>query len=199
MRIQQYIGLVLLVTLLMLAFGADVALAASDAHGADPHAGEHHAGIGTLFWPVVNFCLYAFVMVSAYKKLAAPALRQQKAEIKEQYESGRAMLADARRQLAVLKARHENLPDERAQVLSSLKEETKALTKSILEKSVEDCQYVMNDVERRIVSEQSKIESELRSAVVRKATSDARAELSQNLDAEQDARLRRDAVARFRA
>ena len=194
MRTKQYIGLGLLVSLVFLALGADVALAASDAHG-----GKHSATIGMLFWPAINFGLYLFVMVSAYKKLAAPALRQQKAEVKEQYESGRAKLADARRQLAVLKARHENLTEERAQVLNSLKEETKALTKSILEKSVEDCQYVMKDVERRIASEQSKIEAELRSDVVRKATSDARAELSRSLDDDHDARLRRDAVARFRA
>lgn len=161
---------------------------------------EHAAaGVGTLLWPVINFTLYAAIMVFGYKRLAAPALKQQRAEIQEQFETGRAQLADAQRALETIKARNENIEKERAQILAALEAEGGALAVAVLEKAVEDVGYKKGDLARRMLAEQSKLRLELRQAVVRRAALEARAALSEDLDAQRDMRLRRDAISRFRA
>lgn len=157
------------------------------------------ASIGMLFWPAVNFALYATVIYYAYKNKAAPALKQQRAELKELATRGRSELAAAQQEFEAAQAQRDDIENEKKRVIEQLNEEGARLAGRIIEQAASDVQYSKRDVERRISGQRSKVETDLRAAVVRAATSLARAELPEQIRGETDSRLRQQAVAQFKS
>lgn len=163
--------------------------------------GDHHAAasFATLTWPIINFSLYATVMFMAYRKKGATALRQQRAELKERRDQGRAELSAAERELEALQAQRDDIENEKQRVLVQLKEEGVRLAQSIVAQAQANAEYSKGDVERRIAGERSKLEADLRKEVVQAATSMARSSMPEVLNAERDARLRREALSQFKS
>lgn len=178
---------------------AAVLFLAAPVYAAAPGGSGETPSITSLLWPTVNFFLYATVICYGYKRLAAPALKQRRIEVKQQYERGRQELAEARQTHELLVAQRENIEAEKAKVVQDLEREGAQLAQQVLQKAKNDAQYRSRDVERRIAGELIRVETQLRASAVRAAAEKARQSLQAGLDPQRDQGLRRKAIAQFRS
>jgi F0F1-type ATP synthase membrane subunit b/b' len=158
--------------------------------------GAHHApGLDTLFWPAINFTLYACIMVYFYRRLGKPALVSRAVQVRDQLVQSAKSLAEAEGQLEKVKDRQESISGEREQIIESLNLEGQTISTTVIEQAHSSAQKIQNDIERRIKSDISKAQSEIRAAVVSRATVLARQALEAELSAEDDLNLRKAAIS----
>lgn len=154
----------------------------------------HHQapGILSLFWPTLNFVIYFAFLRSLYRKFGKPGLLGKSVSVKEQIEKGTRMLAQAEQDLAEVKQR--DIEAEKKELFERIVAEGKAIASSILEDSRSAALKIDRDAELRIARDFAKVESELKTSVVRRASELARNEFKANLSEGQDRELRKDAL-----
>ena len=116
----------------------------------------HHAGLGTLFWPAINFALYLWVLVWGFKKIGRPALVQQNADVTENLARSASEIADANALLEVAKARIENIDSEKTALIARIEQEGENTSSTIIQKARTAAVSSKEDVARRIVGETSR-------------------------------------------
>ena len=173
--------------ILALSFLTETAHAAGGGHG-------HAPGLGTLFWPTVNFLIYAFLIRFLYMKLGKPALMSHSVQVKNDLKDAAEAYAEAESELHKAEAMHARLEQEKTAVVEQLREEGKKIAKQTLEEGSRQAALIGSDAERRIAGDTAKVQSELKQSLVREAARIARAELKAELSSEQDVDLRKAAV-----
>ena len=175
----------------------EVALAAGGGdHDVAGHGGGH-AGIETLFYPLVNFVLFVGILVFAYRKVGKARLIEQHKDVKEYLKraaddlgSAESMFNRAQQRLAVI-------GEEKQELIAALNREGETLSETVLEKAEQAVENSLLDTKRRIDNEVARAETELRHEVVRQATAIAREKVVERLSSDDDARLRREAIQRI--
>lgn len=154
---------------------------------------KHHApGIDTLFWPALNFVLYLALMNYSYRKLGKPALLGRSLSVKEQIERAEMALAQAQQDLVEVQSR--DIDFEKQELFDKILADGKFLAGTILEDAGNNTLKIGRDVELRIAREFTKVEGELKTSVVKRASDLARREFESNLSESQDRELRKDAL-----
>lgn len=176
-----------LTSLAFLVYSSTSALAAGGAHG-------HAPGLGTLFWPLVNFLIYAALIRFLYLKLGKPALVSHAVQVKQDLKEAAESYADAEKILHDAKAVQGRLASEKVAVIDRLREEGRKIATQTLEEGNRQAALVQSDAARRIAGDTAKVRAELRETLVKEASKIARDQLSTELSAEQDADLRKAAI-----
>ena len=159
---------------------------------ADGHAPQT---IASLFWPAANFCLYFIVIVTVLRKVGKPALINRAVSLEQRMKEATSLLVDAERELDVLRNRMENIEDEKSEIVRRLKDEGNSTAEQLSKNAEEAATLAEREMERRIASEESHAAAVVRMQVIEKATALARVKLVAAMSAEEDARLRREAIA----
>jgi len=187
---MKKIALTSFVTSLYVVLPGFVSQAFAGGGGGDGHA----PGLGTLFWPTVNFILYAALIRFMYKKLGKPALVSHSVQVRNDLEEAAKSFADAESELAKAQAMQGRLPEEKTSVVERLREEGKNIAKQTLEEGNKQAALIQSDAVRRIAGDTAKVKAELRETLVREASKIAREQLKSELSAEQDIGLRKAAI-----
>jgi F0F1-type ATP synthase membrane subunit b/b' len=174
---------------------ASTVLVASVALAAGSKSGHYEApGLASLFWPTVNFIIYALLINYGYRKIGKPAMISHSVQVRDDLKRAAKSLADAESLLAQAESRRENISEEKAKLIERLQEEGKAVAINTLEDAHRQAEAIQSDAKRRIKGETAKARSELLEMVVKKATDLARDDFQRELSAEQDMNLRKAAV-----
>lgn len=153
-----------------------------------------HATIGSLFWPAVNFTLYALLIRYGYRKVGKPLLRDRSVQLKQDMGSAAKALEEAEREYTSLKQRLELIADEKSALKKRLEGDGENIGASLITDAERAAKRKREDTERRILSEFARVRAEIQREVVYSATAAARSRLSSELSREDDQRLRQEAV-----
>ncbi len=156
--------------------------------------GAGHASIASLFWPAVNFTLYAILLSYGYRKVARPLLRDRSVQLKQDITSAAKALDEAEREIAALQQRLELIDEEKSALRNRLQGDGDNIAASLITDAERAAKRKREDTERRILSEFARVRAEIQREVVYSATATARQRLSSELSREDDQRLRQEAV-----
>ena len=171
-----------------------LAEAAAEHHADAGHEAHPPASIASLFWPLVNFVLYSLLMVYAYRRLARPILRQRAVDLKEHLQKAKTALADADEKLDALKQRLETISCEKDELTERLMNEGKNIVQTVVVAADASVSQIKHETARRIAGETAKAEAEVRAEAILRATKMAKERIVRELSAEDDARLRDEAI-----
>lgn len=171
----------------LLAFAAE--------HASEHSAGEHApADISTLWWPTVNFLIFAFLMMRFYRKWGRPALLSRAATFEQHVKRAAQVLEDAERELRNAEERLQSISDEQNEIKERLAREGTQVAAQIVAQAEQSAASIRDDVSRRIERELSAATADVREMVISRATQAARKKIASTLTEEDDSRLRNDAV-----
>jgi len=150
--------------------------------------------IGALFWPAVNFTIYAVLLRYGYRKVARPLLRDRSVQLKQDIGAAAGLLREAEADLEGLNQRLELISSEKEALRLRLRTDGENIAASLITEAERAAKRKREDTERRIRSEFGKVTAEIQREVVHTATASARSRLSRELSQDDDKRLRQEAV-----
>ena len=154
------------------------------------------AGISTLFWPLVNTVLYlgAIIFLYKYKGRGRELLKKAAQQVKEQMAKAKSLIHEAEGIFSAAKQRRQAIEEEKQKILLDFKHEGERLVELLMQKAVDTEVSIKESLERQIANELLQAQKEIRIEVVREAMKITRRRLAQELTAEQDKQLRKDAL-----
>lgn len=156
---------------------------------------EHgHGDLSVLGWPAVNFAIFVALMVYLYRRSVSPLISGRAKEVAQHIQVASQKLETARHAHADLSDRLESIAVEKNAIRNRLENDGQKMAEDIVRNAERLAQGVRQDMVRRVESEFRQATNDVRSEMVKLATRRARERLQSELNAEQDARLRNDAV-----
>ncbi|MFN8390467.1 MAG: ATP synthase F0 subunit B [Bdellovibrionota bacterium] len=158
------------------------------------HAEHEAPGIGSLAWPTVNFAIYFGIVVYLYRRFGRPALVARTAGFEAHFIKAAQVLDQAERELATYENRLRTIVDEQQAIRERLATEGAQIAEQIMVQAEESAAALTRDTSRRIERELSTARSEVRQQAIRRATELALQQLQKGLSADDDFRLRQEAL-----
>lgn len=161
-------------------------------------AGEaaHHEEptIASLVWPTINFLIYLGLIGYAYAKFIAPALLARAAGIEAHLKKAASVISEAERDLYNLENSLKDIESEQQAIRERLATEGAQIAATIVKNAEVAAAGMKKDVSRRIARELAQAQAEVREQVIQNASRLARTKISEGLSADDDHRLRQEAI-----
>lgn len=158
-------------------------------------AGSHEAArISSLVWPVINFCIYAFLMNFLYRKFGKPAIIARAVEFEQTLIKADSYLEEVEKEHRALQNRLKNIQIEEEEIRTRISNETEFEINSLVSAAEYAAKQTVGDVQRRIAQEITKVNAEVKFLVVTQAMKKAEEKLKSSLSKEQDYTLRQNTV-----
>lgn len=161
------------------------------AAGAQAHS---PAPLSSLNWPAVNFTLFVLLMVYLYKKLAKPKILAHVVEVEQALQKTARVFEEADRELCAAQARLKSILDEQKEIEHRLATEGAQLAAEIMDSAEKSVVQIRGDIAKKITQKQRAASDEVRALVLKRATDLARKQLASGVSAEDDLKLRQEAI-----
>lgn len=159
---------------------------------------EHHApGIETLGWPLLNFGIYAAILVWVYRTKIAPALRERSVEVEKFLKRSELELAAVEREIADARSRLSQIERERKEIERQLQVEGEQMAATILTRAQEDEIRIQKDASRQVEHEVGRVRGDLRRVLIARAVKRAEEKLRGALSAQDERQLRDEVLGSF--
>ncbi len=157
-------------------------------------AGGEAPALSSLIWPACNFAIFSFLLYRIYKKNVAGLLKSRAVSVKNHLGKAKKELVEAEENYQNLYDRLNNIESEKRELFARYDTEGAKLSKLILESANESSKRIDADSKRQVDSELNQTTKSLKQIAVKKAIALAEEKLRTGLTAEQDQKLRADAL-----
>lgn len=148
------------------------------------------AGIGTLKLPVINFTIFAVLLVVLYKKYVAPLLEQNRLTTHQALEGSAAELRAVDAELETQKARFSAVDGEVREIQMKSEQEADSIVRLTLEQAEEAVRQAHVQMSNRIEREVQEGVMQVRKEIIAAATGLAREQLQSEFNDERDREFR---------
>jgi F0F1-type ATP synthase membrane subunit b/b' len=157
-------------------------------------ASEGGSVMGSLFFPIINFALFFGVLVYAYRKSIAGALRARQSSTERHLARAREELESASEEYFGCVEKLRGFEAEKVKIFEEVRHEGEEMARLLIAHAEADAKRIVEESVRRRESERKAVAADFRLEVIRRAMSEIRNKLSQKLSAEEDRRLRREVL-----
>jgi F0F1-type ATP synthase membrane subunit b/b' len=156
----------------------------------------HHGeiGIGTLFWPLVNFSIFAALLVYLFRKFGSPALKARAVTIEDHLRKSERELSEAIKEFNKAQQRLVAIEDERTAIFARFDEDAEIASKEIIASAEQSAKRVRDDLVIRLQNEFKQATNAVKAEMVEAAMSLAKEKLAVEFGVDDDRQLRKQAL-----